>query len=300
MSATDAARTWAFRLGWSLACHVPQSAVDLTLDTVAAGLSRRADGGIGRLRANLARAGAGAGAGQPGDVALDDLTRRAVRSYLRYWSEVFRLPRWGAEQIRAGVEVQNFARLRQAYDEGGGVVAALPHMGNWDLCGAWACLQGLPLTTVAERLRPETLFEEFVGFRGGLGMEVLALTGGEPTMPALLDRLRRGGFVCLLADRDLSRNGVDVDLLGEPARMPRGPAMLARATGATLLPITSCYAGDRLVIKIFEPIAHRPGPEGLRAMTADLADAFTTAIAADPADWHMLQNVFVRDIGGPS
>ncbi|MGH3424241.1 MAG: phosphatidylinositol mannoside acyltransferase, partial [Nocardioidaceae bacterium] len=290
-TAADAVSAWAYRFGWKVACRVPQRAVDPVLDRVADHLHGRGGAGVDRLRANMSRAG-----GVDDAAALDTLTRQAMRSYLRYWGEVFRLPRWDADQIRANVVVEGLDRLRGAYDSGGGVVAALPHMGNWDLCGAWACLHGMPLTTVAERLRPEALYARFVAFREGLGMEVLPLTGGEPTLPVLLDRLRAGGFVCLLADRDLSRSGLRVDLLGEPASLPAGPALLARRTGATLLPITSSYAGGRMRIRIFEGVHHRPGRDGLRAMTADVADAFSTAITDAPADWHMLQKVFVRDL----
>src|SRR5690606_7489485 len=116
--------------------------------------------------------------------------------------------------------------LRDAHAQGRGVVGALPHMGNWELAGAWSCAMGIPLTAVAERLEPESLYREFVAFREGLGMEILPITGGEPTMPTLTKRLQAGGFVCLLADRDLSRTGVEVELLGATAKFPRGPALL--------------------------------------------------------------------------
>lgn len=293
MNVTDVAGTWAYRAGWTLASRIPQRALDPVLEVAARGLAHRDVKGVLRLRANLSRA-----AGTRDPARLDVLVRQALRSYARYWTEVFRLPAFDSEQISAGVYVEGLERLRRAYDSGGGVVAALPHMGNWDLCGAWTCVHGMPMTTVAERLRPDALYEQFVAFRHRLGMEVLPLTGGDPTIPALLARLREGAFVCLLADRDLSRSGVEVDLLGEPARIALGPALLAQRTGATLLPITSNYDDDRMRIRIFPPVEHLPGRGGLRAMTADVAAAFTTAIRDNPADWHMLQDVFVADVDG--
>ena len=90
--------------------------------------------------------------------------------------------------------------------------------------------------TVAERLRPVRVYDRFVEFRAGLGMRILPIDGGPPTLPVLAESLRAGGFVCLLADRDLSRSAVDVTLCGEAARMPSGPARLARDTGAALVP----------------------------------------------------------------
>lgn len=291
MTATDRAAALAYRLGWKVVCRLPQPVVDPALDLLADRLTARDGTGVQRLRANLARTQS-----RPDPDALDDLCRRAMRSYLRYWGEAFRLPRLSPEQIRAAVVTDHDERLREAWASGKGVVAALPHMGNWDLAGAWTCVEQMPLMTVAERLRPESLFEEFLAFRRGLGMQVLPLTGGPSPTPILLEHVAAGGFVCLLADRDLSRNGIEVDLLGRPARMPVGPALLAQRTGATLLPITTHYVGRRMRIRFFEPIEHRPGRDGVAAMTADVAAAFSTAIADDPADWHMLQRVFAADV----
>ncbi|KAA1423294.1 phosphatidylinositol mannoside acyltransferase [Mumia zhuanghuii] len=282
----------AYRAGWSLAVHVPQKAVDAALRTTADQLHRRGGDGITRLRSNLSRAVPGAD-----EAELDALARDAMRSYLRYWGEVFRLPRYtgDAAAVDEVIVVDHGQRAHDMYATGRGMIAALPHMGNWDLMGAWACSNGLPLMTVMERLKPERLYDEFVAFREDIGMTVLPLTGGEPTMPRLAEHLRAGGFVCLLADRDMSRSGIGVDLLGERARMPVGPALLAQQTGAILFPATSRYDGDRLRMTVHEPVETRAGEDGLTAMTQDLADVFTAEIRRSPADWHMLQRVFEVD-----
>ena len=60
---------------------------------------------------------------------------------------------------------------------GQGAVVALPHAGNWDLAGAWVAAHDWPITTVAERLKPEGMYERFVAYRRGLGMEIIPLTG---------------------------------------------------------------------------------------------------------------------------
>jgi KDO2-lipid IV(A) lauroyltransferase len=176
--------------------------------------------------------------------------------------------------------------------QGRGVVVPLPHMGNWDWAGAWACAEVAPACTVAERLRPERLYDEFVAYRRKLGMEILPLTGGDAAMPKLEEWVRGGGLVCLLADRDLSRTSVEVRLCDTPARMPRGPAVLARRTGAPLVPVTLHYAGDELVVTFYPPVPHADGDEGIATMMQAVADVFTGAIRAHPQDWHMMQKVF--------
>jgi KDO2-lipid IV(A) lauroyltransferase len=171
-------------------------------------------------------------------------------------------------------------------------------MGNWDWAGVWATQHGMPLVTVAERLEPARLYDQFVAYRTRLGMEILPLTGGAPAFPQLREWVSGGGFACLLADRDLSRTGVDVRLCGRRARLPRGPAVLAQQTGAPLMPVTLSYADKRMVMRLHEPVPHAPGEAGVAAMTQALADVFTAAIREHPQDWHMMQRVFLDEGDG--
>jgi phosphatidylinositol dimannoside acyltransferase len=282
----------AYGLGWSLTKRVPEPVAQAAFAHLADAAWRRDGRGVRRLRANLRRARPEAGGDE-----LAELTRAAMRSYLRYWCEAFRLPVWSRQEVLDRVVVHDEHVLRSAYAQGRGVVAVLPHLANWDLAGAWACLTGMPLTTVAERLEPERLFSRFVSYREGLGMEVLPLTGGSSTpVRTLLDRARTGRLICLVADRDLSTSGTEVDLLAARARLPAGPALVARSTGAVLLPVTLAYDGPRLRITMHEPVEHVSGPDGLRQMTQAVADVFSTGIRAAPQDWHMLQQVFVDDL----
>jgi KDO2-lipid IV(A) lauroyltransferase len=179
------------------------------------------------------------------------------------------------------------------------------HMGNWDHAGAWATLTGAPVVTVAERLRPERLYERFLAYRQGLGMEILPLTGGESDLfDTLCRRLRAGRLVPLLADRDLRASGVEVDLLGEPTKMPPGPALLALRTGAALHPVSIWHERargpvPRLVIRFHDEVPPPPaGPTRARvtAMTQEVADVFGDAIRAHPQDWHMLQPLWLGDL----
>ncbi|HET7326643.1 MAG TPA: phosphatidylinositol mannoside acyltransferase [Nocardioidaceae bacterium] len=280
-----------WELGWALTRRAPEPVARAVFGLAADLAWRRRGDGVRRLERNLTRACPGLD-----EAGLRALSRRAMRSYLRYWREVFRLPAWTDEQIAGAVVIEGEHILHDAFARDAGVVMALPHTANWDLAGAWVARAFVPLTTVAERLRPERLFGRFADYRRRLGIEVLPLTGaGQSAFSVLLRRARAGGLVCLVADRDLSATGVTVDLLGEPAMLPAGPAMLARSAGAALLPITSSYDGALMRIRVHEPVPPAPGRDGLRQMTQRVADAFTEGIRAHPADWHMLQRVFVAD-----
>jgi len=280
--------------GWRLVRLLPEPVARWLFARVGERIHRRNGNGVRRLRGNLARVRPAAG-----EEDLERLTREAVQSYLRYWCESFRLPSWPIDDVVRRTRTINEELLREAFARGNGVVVALPHMANWDWAGAWACATGMPLSTVAERLKPERLYDEFVAYRGSLGMEILG-AGDASTFPRLMRTVATGGFVCLLGDRDLSRSGIEVMLCGERARMPRGPAELARRTGAPLIPATLAYVGDDLEIAFHPAVPHATGDDGLAAMMQGVADAFTEGIRAHPEDWHMMQKVFVADLSGPA
>lgn len=290
-----------YAAGWWLVRRLPEPVAYGLFRLVADVMARRGGRSVQRLRANLRRARPDVPAGE-----LDALTREGLRSYLRYWCDAFRLPDWPADRVVSRVRVEGEHHLRSGTGEGhGGVVAALMHMGNWDHAGAWATLTGVPVVTVAERLRPERLYERFLAYREGLGMEILPLTGGESDLlDTLSARLRAGRLVPLLADRDLRASGIEVQLLGEPTRMPPGPALLALRTGAALHPVSIWHepvpgAVDRLVIRFHDQVAAPSAGttrEKVTAMTQEVADVFGAAIREHPEHWHMLQPLWLADL----
>jgi KDO2-lipid IV(A) lauroyltransferase len=240
------------------------------------------------------------------DAELSALSRRAMRSYARYWLEFFRLPVLGRDRIVGRMVVEGEDRLASAMAAGRGAILALPHSGNWDHAGAWVALRGYPFATVAERLKPESLFDRFVTVRERLGMEVLALTGGHNAFAVLLKRLREGKLVCLVTERDLGDSGVEVSFFGEPMSMPAGPAALAVSTGAALLPVGLWFTDDggpgggwgAVIHPAIEPPTEGDRQAKITDMTQRLADAFAVDIAAHPQDWHMLQPLWHADRPG--
>ncbi|WP_165984827.1 phosphatidylinositol mannoside acyltransferase [Streptomyces sp. YIM 98790] len=284
-----------YGLGWSAVQRLPEPAAAALGRRIADTAWRRRGTGVRQLEANLARVVPDAGPDR-----LRALSRAGMRSYLRYWMESFRLPVWSPARIRAGVAVENFRTLADAVESDRGIILALPHLANWDLAGAFLTTTfSVRLTTVAERLKPESVYDRFVAHRESLGMEVLPHSGGE-AFGTLARRLRKGGMVALVADRDLSASGVEVKFFGETARMPGGPALLAQHTGALLLPATLWYDETPVLRARVEPPVEVPAAgtraERGRAMTQELADRFAASIAAHPQDWHMLQPLWSADL----
>ncbi|MFF4488337.1 phosphatidylinositol mannoside acyltransferase [Streptomyces sp. NPDC001544] len=295
MSAGERLSDALYGLGWSTVKRLPEPAAVRLGRTIADLAWKQRGKGVRRLESNYARVVPDATPER-----LAELSRAGMRSYLRYWMESFRLPAWSAERIRAGFDPKDLHFLTDGLAAGRGVVLALPHLANWDLAGAWVTTKlQIPFTTVAERLKPETLYDRFVAYREGLGMEVLPHSGGS-AFGTLARRLRDGGLVCLVADRDLSASGVEVTFFGESARMPAGPALLAQQTGALLLPVTLWYDDSPVMRGRVHPPVEVPESgtraEKASAMTQALADAFASGIADHPEDWHMLQRLWLADL----
>lgn len=277
----DGAVRGVYRLGWTVAGRVPEGWVSRIARVASRRALRRNGRHVQNLRRNLSAA-TGAPAG-------DDLVAAALVSYLRNFYEVLALPAWSAEYAVARVTTEREEILRTAVADRGAVVA-LPHSGNWDLAGAWACRTGMPVTTVAEQLG-EAEFDAFLRFREGLGMEVLSHRDAG-TISALAGAIRRGRLVCLVADRDLEGSGVSVTWRGRPITMPAGPAMVARRTGAALIPAVCHYTPTGMCIVFGAAIANQAGRAGLESMTQQVADFFAGRIAEHPYDWHMMQPFF--------
>jgi len=282
-----------FAAGWRAVRMLPEPAARGIFDRGARWAAGREGKGTRQLRANLRVVTEGRLAEQE----LSELTARGLQSYARYWQEAFRLPTLSSERIVGDTEVIGLEHLVRARDKGRGLVMVLPHSGNWDTAGVWFVdfLDG-PFMTVAERLKPESLYRRFLAYRESLGFRVVPLTGGpRPSTEVLREWLTDGGVTCLLVDRNLGSGGVPVSFFGRKATMPGGAALLAAQTGAALVP-TVCQFTDRGWRLVFSPEIPVDGRGRLKdrvgtAMQA-VADAFTPSIAARPEDWHMLGRIW--------
>jgi KDO2-lipid IV(A) lauroyltransferase len=284
------ATDWGYAAGWRVVRAMPEFLARNAFDAGALYAAR--GGGPKQLRKNLARV---IGV-EPAQVP-DGLIRDSLASYARYWREAFRLPSMDLTKLGEQLDPHWSGKehIDAALEGGRGAILALPHSGNWDIAGVWLVWKHGTFTTVNERLKPESLYNRFIAYRESLGFEMLPLTGGErPPFEVLAERLRGSRPVCLMADRDLSRNGVQVDFFGEPTRMPAGSAKLALETGADLLAVHCWYTDDGWEFSASAPLNTSSGK--ITVITQLLADQFARNIAAHPADWHMMQPQWLADL----
>ncbi|GAB1512788.1 phosphatidylinositol mannoside acyltransferase [Actinophytocola sp. KF-1] len=290
MSITQRLSDLAYATGWGVVRGMPEPVAN-GLFRAAADLGARRNGpGTRQMRRNYGRV-----VPQAGPAELDDLVRAGLRSYARYWKETFRLPGMDHEAIYRKVDAEFVGKplIDAALERGKGLVLALPHTGNFDVSGIWLVATQGSFTTVNERLQPESLYQRFVAFRESLGFEIVPSEGG--AYRVLIERLRANKIVCLVADRDLSKRGIPVTFFGEETRMPAGPARLAAATGAEVLIVDNTFTDDGWGVRVHTPI-HVHGREDVAPATQRMADAFAADIATHPADWHMMQKLWLADL----
>lgn len=291
-AASESLSAWLYDVGWKVTRTLPEPAANAVFRQMADALWRRGAGGVRQLEGNLRRV-------HPDydNDAIRDLSRAAMRSYLRYWCEAFRLPTWSRQRITETFVLERQEILDSALEQGGALM--IPgHMANWDHAGAWAAATYGSVTSVAERLKPEKLFHAFLDYRRELGMDILG-TGEADVLRQLTRLLRDGKLVALLGDRDISRSGVHVDFFGQPASFPAGPALLTLMTDVPLHPVTMWFDGEMCRGYVHDRIEVPTAgdrDEKIIAMTQQLARGWESGIREHSADWHMLQKVWVADL----
>ena len=281
----------AYLLAWRLIGILPERLAYGLANKIADYLYKKNGKGVKRLRSNYARV-------EPfmSESDLDQLTKAGMRSYLRYWIDTFRLNKWSKERIVSTTTVVNEELLRDPIASKKGCLVVLPHAGNWDHAAAYFCSTGINLTTVAEKLKPEQIFLKFLDYRQSIGIEVLHTE--EKVLPVLLDRLQSGKLVALVADRDLSKNGISVDFFDGVAKMPSGPARLILDSNSAFISafITYSATGINIEFKNIGPIPTEGSiEERVAKLTQLMADNFAAGIKSSPVDWHMLQRIWTDE-----
>lgn len=240
------------------------------------------------MRANFARVLGTADRG-----LVDRVGRASLAGYFRYLVDFMRLDggRFRLPQVEGEAA---FAALDRLLERGRGAVIVCMHYGNWDAGAALAAAKGYPLAVVAEGFGDPRLDELVLGAREQLGMQVIRL---ERAGPSMVRALRRNGLLALLIDRPVPGEGVEVSFFGEPVEVPAGPARLALATGAALVPVAfrrSDPLGRRMeVVGDFSIVpCDEAKPECVRTLTQRVMTAHEQFIRERPEQWYMFRELW--------
>jgi len=280
-----------YLFAWKLIAVLPEKSAYKLADYVSDRIYKKNGKGIKRLRGNYGRV-----MPEYSPQKLEELTKLGMRSYLRYWFDTFRLSKWSKNRIISTTQLIRENLLRDPIQSKQGCIVALPHAGNWDHAAAYFCSTGITLTAVVEKLKPEAIFKKFLAYRESIGIE--AISHKEKTIPILTERLQAGKLIALVADRDMSRNGIEVNFFGKTSKMPSGPAILAIKTGAPLITAYVRYTSGGIEIifdETLKPTNSGSEEEQIKIITQSMADNFAKRIKENPVDWHMLQRIWVDE-----
>ncbi len=281
-----------YRLGRSVASAVPDAVLFGAAERLGTLAARANPKRRAVVRRNLARV--------VGEREVERMVDAAFASYARYWAEALRLPKPGAEEIYRRTTVEGLDNMARYLDAGRGVIFVSPHLGSYDVAGAWVASHGWRVVAPAEDLEPPELFELFRKLRASVGVEVLPAGKGS-TARTLLSALRSGAAVGLVADRDITGSGVEVEFFGEKTMLPNGPAILALRTGTPLIVgALNQRPGGHYHAVILEPIdvdVGRAEPDRVRTLTESVVQRMEQLITREPGQWHLFQPNWPSDPG---
>jgi KDO2-lipid IV(A) lauroyltransferase len=281
-----------YRLGRTAASAIP--------DGVVFGMAERVGGVVARVNANRRAVVRRNLSRVVGEHDVERFVDEAFASYARYWVEALRLPKPGSAEIGRRTTAEGLENMSRYLDAGHGVVFVTPHLGSYDVAGAWVASHGWRVLAPAEELESPELFELFRELRASVGVEVLPAGKGS-TARTLLTALRTGAAVGLVADRDITGSGVEVEFFGEKTMLPNGPAVLALRTGTPIV-VGALYQrpGGRYHAVLLDPIEVEPGrpdPERLRSVTESVVQKMEQLIRREPGQWHLFQPNWPTDPG---
>lgn len=247
--------------------------------------------GTDTLRRNLAQTGLDA----PRAAAT-----AGIGNYARYWIDTLALPTMATVELDRRFSYLDYHHIREAQRQGRTPIMVLPHLGSWEWAAAWlGRVASQRVTAVVERLSDEAVFEWFVSTRSSYGVDVVPL--GPNAMAELMAATTGSNrIICLLADRDIAGNGVEVEFFGANASFPAGPALLSLRSGNPLLPVAIYDDGRTRRCQVLPPIwPQRNGrlKDDLITTTQEVAKQLEALIAAAPDQWHVLSPVWT-DSGG--
>ncbi|MDZ4804555.1 MAG: LPS export ABC transporter periplasmic protein LptC [Candidatus Eisenbacteria bacterium] len=200
--------------------------------------------------------------------------------------DVAALPRWSPEERRRRLDVAGLDHLTAALAAGHGVILIGGHQGAWELIAPALSDRGVSVIGLARPIREARLDQWLDAHRAAIGTQTIKV-GGLAAARRAHRILADGGVLGLLIDHRVRNGGRWFDFFGRPSRFATGPARLAIATGATLVPVTIGRredGGHRITIgPAILPVG--AGPLSVDRLLGEAVAALEQMIRRDPASW---------------
>ncbi|MGA2286146.1 MAG: lysophospholipid acyltransferase family protein [Dehalococcoidia bacterium] len=220
--------------------------------------------------------------------------REVVRNAARYYADLIRMPHLDLPRFcERYLTLEGLSYLQEAVAGDRGAVLASAHFGNPEISLQPLAL-GIQVLALTEPLNPPQLMRLTQRLRAAHGHIFLPVSLN--SAKEAVRRLKSGGIVAILVDRDIQGHGLPVPLCGRPTPIPAGAVELATRTGADLVP---CFVhrerGFRYHAQIGPPVPlvrSADTREDLRVNCANLMARFEEHLCADPGQWVVLESVW--------
>jgi phosphatidylinositol dimannoside acyltransferase len=217
--------------------------------------------------------------------ALETLVRSAFRNHARYNVELARAPRFTAAWVNERLEVENPAEVDAWLTPGRALILIGLHFGAIEVPGIFAIHRMHRIVSPMETIANARVQRYIFSTRDTIGIRIVTL---EAAGVELLAALRRNEAVGLVADRDLTGGGIEVEMFGAMTKIPAGPVLLAAETGAPTYMSAVRRVGPgryRGRVRQLPPPAGANRRERSRAMAREEARLFEQFIIDAPEQW---------------
>ncbi|HSP55997.1 MAG TPA: lysophospholipid acyltransferase family protein [Dehalococcoidia bacterium] len=238
--------------------------------------------------------------GRPaGDPVVERMSRQCFREFGRYVVELLHVQGWGRDTIAERLTVEGEEHFNEAEAAGKGVIFVSAHMGSAEVAAAIAMKRGYRITSVAEELRPDLLWDWLRTCRAKMGVTLLPVNRSGI---GLLRVLRKKEMVALVIDAGAYRGmGVPVTFFGRPTMFPDGPARLARLSGAPLVfGLAVRKPNGHFLASVAPPVypgGKAKAAEDVRRMTQEIAVVFEEFVRRHPEQWYVFREIWPQADG---
>lgn len=216
---------------------------------------------------------------------LESLVRSAFHSLARYYMEVLRTPRFTAAYVNERIVLDTVAEVDEALATRRALILVGMHFGSIEMPGLFAMSRVGDVTTAMETLHNRRIQRYLYRIRISYGLRIVGL---EEAGTELIAALRRNEPIGLIADRDITGGGIEVQMFGATTKIPAGPVLLASQTGAPLY-VSSVrrvgpgrYRGKLWPVPVPQSGSRR---ERSRAMIQEEARLFERVVVDAPDQW---------------
>jgi KDO2-lipid IV(A) lauroyltransferase len=284
-------RVGLFKAGLNIAGHTPRRVARFVGSAMACVGSPLASQRRAALRANLAVA-----TGFDGD-DLDDLCSRNIRNFGRMLADYFHATSASPEQIQLmASSTTGEEHLIAARERGKGVILVTAHLGNWELGGILLALRGHPLNVVTLEEPTGELNEWRESYRRRFGIRTVTIGSDQFSFLGTMQALRAGECVALLVDRPHTGTGLPVRFFGRETEFSSAPALLAKHTGAAVIPAFVLQQPDGRYISAVHPEIRLASDDASRETlvenTQRVASAFEEVIREHLDQWYNYERLW--------